>query len=81
MNEMTEEEKLLRNLKDAGCDETTIKKCLQLQKEEKWQEQYRILSMHRVSLLDRMHVNQQMIDSLDFLIYALKKNKCNKNKF
>ena len=33
MNGMTTEERLLRNLKDAGCDDTTIKTYIQLQKE------------------------------------------------
>lgn len=72
MNEMPERERLLRNLRDAGCDETTIQKYLQLQKEGERQEQYRLLSIHRASLLDRLHVSGQMIDCLDYLIYTLK---------
>lgn len=75
MNEMSEENKLLRNLKDAGCDEATIMKYLQLQKEGKRQEQFRLLSIHRASLLDRIHVSGQMVDCLDFLIYSMKKEQ------
>lgn len=73
MNEMSEEERLFRNLRDAGCDETTIKRYLQFQKEGKRQEQLRILSMHRLSLLDQVHVSQHMIDCLDYLVYEMKK--------
>lgn len=75
MNEMSEENKLLRNLKDAGCDEGMIEKFLQLQKEGRRQEQFRLLSMHKASLLDRVHVSQQMVDCLDFLVYSMKKEQ------
>lgn len=73
MNELPEEERILRNLKDAGCDETTIQTYMRLQKEGRQQEQYRLLSIHRASLLDRVHVSQQMVDCLDYLVYAMKK--------
>ena len=70
---MSEEDKLLRNLKDAGCDDETIKKFFQLRAGGRKQEQYRLLSMHRALLLDKLHVSQQMIDCLDYLVYAMKK--------
>lgn len=75
MNEMPEEERLLRNLKDAGCDEATIQKYLELQGEGRLQEQYKLLRSHRVSLLDRVHVSQRMVDCLDYLIYEMKKKQ------
>lgn len=75
MNEAPREDPLLCNLKDAGCNETTIKKFLQLQKEGKRQEQYRLLSYHRASLLNQVHISQHRIDCLDYLIYAMKKEK------
>lgn len=73
MNEMSEEERLLRNLKDAGCDETTIQKFIQLHKEGRQQEKYRLLAKHRASLLEQVHVRQQMVDCLDYLVYTMKK--------
>ena len=75
MNEMSEEERLLRNLKDAGCDEATIQKYLELQGEGRLQEQYKLLRSHRASLLDRVHVSQRMVDCLDYLIYEMKKKQ------
>ncbi len=73
MGEIPEEDSLIRNLKDAGCDETTIKKYLRLQKEGRRQEQYRLLSMQRALLLDQVHASQHMIDCLDYLVYSMKK--------
>lgn len=67
------EEKIAENLKDAGCDRSTIQKFLQLHEEGNRQEQLRLLSRHRISLLDTVHVSQQRIDCLDYLIYTLKK--------
>lgn len=75
MNDMPERTRLLRNLKDAGCDEITIQKYFELQMEGKRQEQYRLLSLHRASLLDQVHVSQHRIDCLDYLIYTMKKEK------
>lgn len=73
MNEMTEEQIVLRNLKDAGCDDTTINKYFKLKNEGREKEQLRLLLLHRASLLDKVHAGQQMIDCLDYLIYSLKK--------
>lgn len=75
MNKLQGTNALLCNLKDAGCDETTIKKFLRLQKEGRRQEQYRLLSLHRVSLLEQLHVSQRKIDCLDYLIYTMKKEQ------
>lgn len=75
MNQMSKETQLLRNLKDAGCDEATIKSFFRLQSEGRRQEQYRLLSMHRASLLDKVHVSQKMIDCLDYLVYTMKNEK------
>lgn len=72
MGEIPAQTRLLRNLKDAGCDEAMIQKYLQLQREGKRQEQFRLLALHRASLLDRVHVSQNMIDCLDYLVYTMK---------
>ena len=75
MDEISAQTRLLRNLKDAGCDEAMIQKYLQLQKEGKRREQFKLLSLHRASLLDRVHVSQSMIDCLDYLVYSMKKDE------
>lgn len=75
MSEIPEMTRLLRNLKDAGCDEAMIQKYLQLQKEGEQQEQLRLLSLHRAALLERVHVSQNMLDCLDYLVYTMKREQ------
>lgn len=72
MNETAEEDRLLCNLKDAGCNTGIIEKYLQLHKAGRQQEQLRLLAQHRASLLDQVHVSQHMIDCLDYLMYTVK---------
>ena len=74
MNGISDESGIICNLKDSGCDEETIRKFLKLKRENRTQEQYRLLSLHRASLLDQVHVSQHMIDCL---IYTMK-NTTNK---
>lgn len=62
---------LIRNLKDAGCAEADIRRFLQLGQEGKNREQLRLLTMHRATLLDQLHVSQRQIDCLDYLIYQM----------
>ena len=75
MNGLTEEQLLLRNLKDAGCGEADIERYFKLRAEGKEQEQLRFLSAHRVKLLDQVHESQEKLDCLDYLIYSMKNNK------
>lgn len=77
MNEMPEEVRLLRNLRDAGFDEDAIQKFLGLRKDGRSSEQYRLLSLQRASLLDQLHVSQHRIDCLDYLVYTMKKEQTN----
>lgn len=73
MNGLTEEELLLRNLKDAGCSEEEIRGYLSMEAEGRKKEQFRLLSAHRAKLLDQVHASQEMLDCLDYLIYTMKK--------
>lgn len=80
MSEISEESKLLCNLKDAGLDENTIQKFLELRGSGKTGEQYRLLSLQRASLLERLHADQYMIDCLDYLVYSMKKEQTKDKK-
>lgn len=74
MQDMTKENQhIFCNLQDAGCDEDTIVKFFQLQKENKQQEQYRLLTNYRTTLLDAIHRQQRRIDCLDYLLYMMDK--------
>lgn len=75
MGEIPAKTRLLRNLRDAGCEEAMIQKYLQLREEGNRQEQFRLLAQHRISLLDQVHDSQNRIDCLDYLVYTMKKEE------
>ncbi len=72
---LDERSKLLRNLEDAGCDETLIRQFMQCGKEENSSGQIRLLKMHRRDLLSSLHVCQSQIDCLDYLLHQMQKEK------
>ena len=65
------EQLLIRNLKDAGCSEADIQRFLKLRQEGRRREQLRLLTTHRASLLDQLHVSQRQIDCLDYLVFQM----------
>lgn len=73
MNGISAEEKILCNLRDAGCGDEVIEKFFQLRQAGRTKEQAKLLYMQRAALLDRIHAGQKMIDCLDYLVYELKK--------
>lgn len=64
---------VIQNLVDTGCDEQFITKDIQLEKENKTNEQLRILGSYRFKLLDNLHKQQKKVDYLDQLIYNIRK--------
>ena len=50
--------KIRRNLSDAGCDVPLIEEYLLLEQNHRRKEQYRLLSQHRLSLLEALHQDQ-----------------------
>ena len=75
MNGLPEEQLLLRGLKDAGFDDTAIEQYLRLEAEGREKEQFRFLAAHRTKLLDEVHLSQEKLDTLDYLIYNKERNK------
>ena len=71
---------LRRNLSDAGCDAPTMEKFFRLRAGGRFREQLRLLSHQRKCLLEKLHAEQEKIDSLDFLIYAMKTEESIKKK-
>ena len=66
---------IIQNLRDAGCDQDTIACFIKLSEQEKIDKELCLLSKHRKELLDCVHENQKKIDCLDYLIYQLKKKQ------
>lgn len=67
------EENLIQNLKDAGFDKTSIQLFNRFWKEKKQNEQLEILYGKRNELLDHIHLDEQKISYIDYLIYQMKK--------
>ena len=69
------EESIIQNLRDAGCDETTITSFLRCMKDGKEPESLRLLKKQRRLLLDAVHREEKKINCLDYLVYQMQKAK------
>ncbi|MCI9405649.1 MAG: hypothetical protein HFK04_01845 [Oscillospiraceae bacterium] len=70
---MNENEGVVQNLKDAGCDGETIHAFVEKLRAGKIEDGLRLLAKHRRTLLDNLHKKQQQIDGLDYLIHTMQK--------
>lgn len=67
---------LLQNLQDAGCDQATIDCCMSMANESAdIIKMLPLLQKFRTCLLDGIHKEQDKLESLDYLIYQLKKKQ------
>ncbi len=64
-------DKIIQNLKDAGCEKSTIDAFMTSTGDKA---RLQLLERHRKQLLDNVHKYQKRIDCLDFLIYQMEKN-------
>lgn len=74
-NYMEDSEAIIQNLKDAGCDKTTVEQFVEFSKGRDKQKQFKLLEKHRRILLEKVHRNEKQIDCLDFLIFQMRKEK------
>lgn len=63
--------KIRRNLSDAGLNETEIAECISLIEQNRFTELNRLLTRHRLSLLDSVHKYNARIDCLDYFTHTL----------
>ncbi len=73
MAEKKEREAVIQNLKDAGCQEGFVERFLTCYDREEGEEQLKLLESWREELLNQVHVGEQKISCLDYLVYRLKK--------
>ena len=73
MNNNHNENAIIQNLKDAGCDEDMIAAFIKAIRAEKISDGLKLLSIHRRSILNHLHEDQKQIDCLDYLVYQLEK--------
>lgn len=67
------ENAIIQNLKDAGCDDKTIRAFMEDIQEDKIEAGLKLLATHRRSLLDDLHREQKQIDCLDYLVFTIQK--------
>ncbi len=70
---------LRQNLIDAGCEEETIKSCMDYARSGEWDALTILLMKHKAALLGTVHKRQKQIDCLDFLVYQIR-NEHNKEE-
>ncbi len=66
-------EKLIQNLKDAGCCEEMIRDFMERFDEKDIERQIALLELHRDDLLDNVHSEERKISCLDYLLYQIRK--------
>lgn len=75
MNSESNEDSIIQNLKDAGCNQDIIAAFINDLKEGCIDEGMKLLAAHRRLLLEKLHQEQKQIDCLDYLVYKMKKTK------
>ena len=70
-------EQVGQNLKDAGCDEATIRAFREISQKAlpsaaRSRSQEKLLAGYRKSLLDQLHRDQFRLDCLDYLLFHLR---------
>lgn len=69
------EDEIRQNLKDAGCGNQMIARCMEAVKAGDGQRCARLLEDRRRALLDRIHGEEKKLSCLDYLRYQLRKNQ------
>lgn len=64
-------ESLLESLQDVGCTPQQIESIATAIAVGDKETARRLLRRHRRTLMDELHISQQKVDRLDFLIYSL----------
>lgn len=66
--------KIRRNLNDAGMNESDIAECINLIEQNRYAELNRLLTKHRLLLLDTVHKYNTCIDCLDYFTHTLERS-------
>ncbi|MCM1334272.1 MAG: hypothetical protein NC084_04310 [Bacteroides sp.] len=66
---------IFQNLTDAGCDQNTAKECTGYILSGKYEQALAMIKPHKKRLLAEIRENQKQVDSLDFLLYKIEKER------
>lgn len=69
------EEDVIRNLKDAGCDQKRIDCFMECMAQDDFNGQLRLMKEQRRDLLDRVHEEEKQINCLDYLVYQIDRSR------
>ena len=72
---MKQEQDVVTNLVDAGCDNKLIEQFMDYLKTGSKEAGLSLLAKHRRYLLDCYHADQKRIDCLDYLLYQMNRNQ------
>lgn len=67
-------EMVIENLKDAGCNKSTIEKFMVCAGNNRKEKQLEILETQRADLLKRIHKDEKRISCLDYLVYQISRD-------
>ena len=70
---MTEKERLMQGLSDAGCDAAACTAIGSLFEAGNTREMLRRMRLQRCELVNEMHKSQRKVDRMDYLIHAQEK--------
>jgi len=70
-----QEQSVITNLVDAGCDNEQIEEVMTLIKQGRKKEVLALLANYRKRLLDCYHAEQKKIDCLDYLVYQMRREQ------
>ena len=72
MNSMIDnEDKILQNLKDAGCTNEFVEEFFEIRKHGDTKALVQLLYKHKTQLLSSLHDFQKKIDCLDYLVFQI----------
>lgn len=66
---------LLKALQNLGFEEEAIATCLAYYDADQRVELVTFLQEHKQRLLEQLHLHQNQVDSLDYLVYKIKKSE------
>lgn len=68
-------DKVIQNLRDAGCEDGFIQRFIQLLENGRRREAQNLLEKHRQTLLERCHAEERKIGCLDYLSYQMENHQ------
>ncbi|MEY8392657.1 hypothetical protein D3Z36_09820 [Lachnospiraceae bacterium] len=76
MTSYSGEEAVIQNMRDAGCSQDIIERCLACIAQGNKKGLLDLLNEHRESILSKVHEEEKQIDCLDYLVFQIGRCLC-----